>query len=202
MTYFSQLPAPNFFAASKVVADPRLVPNGRGVYFWSFNEKLGIAPDAKFEWGGRLLSYIGIAPSRATSASSLRSRLRAHLRGNASSSTLRLTLGCLLAESLSLTLSPTGATGRLTFGEGEGALSDWLAEHAHIAWAEHPEPWLVEPGLVAQAATPLNLDHNTQHEFAKQLSQLRAEQRAQARVVSTQQEVPADVPTSGPSALR
>lgn len=112
MTYFSQLPAANFFPASRVVADRKLGPNGRGVYCWSFNEKLGIAPDAKFEWGGRLISYIGIAPSRATSASSLRSRLRAHLQGNASSSTLRLTLGCLLAERLSLMLGPTGATGR------------------------------------------------------------------------------------------
>ena len=44
----------------------------------------------------------------------LRKRLRGHLRGNASGSTLRLTLGCLLADQLRLKLRPVGASKRLT----------------------------------------------------------------------------------------
>ena len=44
------------------------------------------------------------APSRQT----LRSRLRDHVAGNAFSSTLRLTLGCLLADRLGITLQQVG----------------------------------------------------------------------------------------------
>ena len=47
-------------------------------------------------------------------------------RGNAYGSTLRLTLGCLLADQLGIELRRVGSGTRLTFGDGEQALSEWM----------------------------------------------------------------------------
>src|SRR5207249_1234074 len=63
--------------------------------------------------------YVGISPARPVSAGgpvrqNLRRRLRAHLRGNASGSTVRLTLGCLLRAGLGLTLRRVGSGERMT----------------------------------------------------------------------------------------
>jgi hypothetical protein len=50
-------------------------------------------------------------------------------RGNAEGSTLRLTLGCLLADESPNQASPGGQRERLTFGVGEVLLSEWVAQN-------------------------------------------------------------------------
>lgn len=111
---------PDLFASSD------LPPRAAGVYAWYFDTPLPAVPvDGCLGHDGFTLLYVGIAPkppSRegAPSRATLRTRLRQHCRGTAEGSTLRLTLGCLLADELSLRLAAVGRSGRLTFGaDGE-----------------------------------------------------------------------------------
>jgi hypothetical protein len=57
-------------------------------------------------------------------------RIRYHYSGNAAGSTLRLNLGCLLAERLGIQLRRVGSGQRLTFAAGEARLSAWMADNA------------------------------------------------------------------------
>jgi hypothetical protein len=61
------------------------------------------------------------------------------MRGNASGSTLRLSLGCLLSTTLGIQLCP-GPHGRMTFSAGEAKLSAWLHENAAVTWVVCPAP--------------------------------------------------------------
>ena len=149
-----------------VLSRPCPVPAVPGLYVWYFTDLPNaplreVLPAAPFR-----LAYIGIAPGRAGSLATLRSRIRQHLRGNASTSTLRLTLGCLLGSALGLRLEPRGPTRRLTWGPaGELALSSWLDLNARVAWIAGAEPWVVEPEIVQGMEPPLNLHHNRGHPF-------------------------------------
>jgi hypothetical protein len=111
----------------------------------------------------------------------LRTRIRYHFRGNAYGSTLRLTLGSLLAEELAIELRLVGSGTRLTFSSGEAQLSDWMRRHARVCWIEHPEPWILEHALITELALPLNLDQNAHSPFRKTLSAIRGAQRSRAR---------------------
>jgi len=139
------------------------------------------------EVDGRRLLYVGISPkpppANGTPASrqQLRSRLHQHYRGNAAGSTLRLTLGCLLAPRLGLQLRRVGSGGRLTFAEGEQVLSGWMGSHTGVCWIAHSRPWELEQALVAQLDLPLNLHGNAQHPCYQQLRAVRAATRATAR---------------------
>ncbi len=122
------------------------------------------------------------SPSGAVSRATLRSRLRQHCRGTAEGSTLRLTWGCLLAESLQLRLCAVGRSGRLTFeADGEARLSAWIAAHARVSFAITPEPWENEYRLLSSTSLPLNLRDNEHHPFHNRLTALRADARQQAR---------------------
>jgi len=81
------------------------------VYGWYFSElPWPIDTSQCVTWDGGTLLYGGIAPKappangRPASQQSLRHRIRYHYTGNAAGSTLRLTLGCLLAERLGIQL--------------------------------------------------------------------------------------------------
>lgn len=87
----------------------------------------------------------GRAPSRQT----LRSRIRFHYRRSAYGSTLRLTLGCLLASQLGIRLQPVGSR-RLNFADGEQVLSEWMAQNAFVTWVAVDEPWGLKEELLAQ----------------------------------------------------
>jgi hypothetical protein len=51
---------------------------------------------------------------------------------NAEGSTLRLTLGCLLADELGIELRRVGSGKRFTFSTGEKRLSEWMEANARI----------------------------------------------------------------------
>jgi hypothetical protein len=111
-----------------------------------------------------------------------------HYTGNAAGSTLRLTLGCLLAGRLGIQLRRVGSGQRLTFAAGEAKLSAWMADNAFVTWVETERPWLAEQQLITSVNLPLNLDQNRQHDFHQQLTLVRADARMAARtlpVVST-----------------
>ncbi|MEB3205531.1 MAG: hypothetical protein VKP57_12630, partial [Candidatus Sericytochromatia bacterium] len=131
--------SPRLMARDELLARGAGVPDSPGLYAWYFRDLPSLVPlDRCVRHRGYALAYLGIAPSRASSSSTLRTRLRMHFRGNAGGSTLRLSLGCLLRDDLALSLLPTRSP---RFGSGERVLSAWMAEHARVAWVVHPEPW-------------------------------------------------------------
>lgn len=173
-----------------ILSRPCPVPVEPGVYAWYVRTlPPGVPSDGCHVFHGLTLLYIGIAPkptlggSSAPSQATLRSRLRMHVRGNASGSTLRLSLGCLLHEELGIELRRIGNGARLTFGDGEQRLSAWLATHALVAWCCTSAPHAVETALIHSLSLPLNLDQNDQHPFHATLTALRAAARARARAL-------------------
>jgi hypothetical protein len=180
----------HLWTREEVLARKSPVPAEAGVYAWYFSP-LAIAVDSSgcHEVDGRRLLYVGISPKpppangAPPSRQQLRSRLRQHYAGNAAGSTLRLTLGCLLAGELGLQLRRVGSGQRLTFADGERVLSAWMATHAAVCWITHPHPWELEHLLVARLDLPLNLHDNAQHPFYPHLRALRAAAKATARTL-------------------
>lgn len=120
----------------------------------------------------------GQPPSQRT----LRDRLRQHYALNAAGSTLRLTLGCLLAETLQIELRRVGSGKRMTFTRaGEQRLNEWMEENARVCWYACREPWIAEEEVIGLLDLPLNLAGNRAHAFHGDLSRLRASQKARAR---------------------
>jgi len=95
---------PTLNSRGEVLARPCPVPAMPGPYAWYLSRLPASVPTGDCKRAGEsALCYIGIAPKSGTnnaglpSRPPLRTRLRYHFRGNAYGSTLRLTLGCLLA---------------------------------------------------------------------------------------------------------
>jgi len=171
------------------VANVRSAPKARGIYGWWFPSGSLSVPERDYSSvEGFELLYVGIAPRKPTvdgreSASTLRPRLVKHATGDASRSTLRLTLGILLADRLDLVLSSNSS--RLNFGPtGETHLSTWLSEHARVSWVEHSQPWFIEDKMLEQSTLALNVDGREHDPFARELKQRRIDARRTARLES------------------
>jgi hypothetical protein len=139
---------------------------------------------------GLTLLYVGIAPKapprngRPASKTTLHQRISYHLTGNAEGSTLRLTLGCLLAERLGIQLRRIGSGKTKTFtNPGEQRLDAWMAGHARIVWMETAEPWVLEEELIGTLSLPLNLAGNRRHPFWKALGAIRSQAVMQAALL-------------------
>ena len=167
---------------SEVLARPTPVPKKPGFYAWYFDEVPAPIPltDCVVR-NSAILLYIGIAPKSSESKENLRTRLRYHMRGNAYDSTLRLSLGCLLAKRLGIELRRTGKNQRATFGPGEINLCDWLAQHAQVTWHPVSEPWRHEQHIIRSVSLPLNLEYNEGHPFYGVLSDLRSKAKKRAK---------------------
>jgi hypothetical protein len=178
------------WTADEVRGRPSPIPAQPGVYAWYFTLAPPGVPTADCQrWDGSTLLYVGISPKAPPrdggrpSRQNLRRRIRYHYRGNAAGSTLRLSLGCLLATELGIELRRVGSGERLTFAGGEQSLAQWMAANARVCWHVVPEPWLSESALVGQLSLPFNLDQNSAGPFRRELSALRAQCRAKARAV-------------------
>ena len=136
---------------------------------------------------GMLLLYVGISTRKPTkdgkaSSENLRKRVRKHFKTNASTSTLRMSLGCLLQKSLGITLRRIGRTERFMFlPQDEIKLSNWMGENAMVCWSEHAEPWKLEDEMIKNFSLPLNLLGNEQHPFYPKLSAIRKQAYQKAR---------------------
>ena len=163
------------------------VPSALGVYAWYFKETPPQVPiDNCTVNDGKYLLYIGISPSKPPrqgkpSSQNLSIRIKNHFRGNAEGSTLRLTLGCLLSDSLDIELRRVGSGKRMTFSEGEDKLSDWMNENAFVTWVIHDEPWRLEDYAIKKLSIPLNLRDNEKHPFHRTLSSIRRNKKRIAR---------------------
>jgi hypothetical protein len=177
------------FSRSEVLAKPYPIPDVPGVYGWFFGE----VPDKRIDASrcivrnGLTLLYVGIAPERRSSAArpssgNLRKRIRYHFTGNASGSTLRLTLGCLLSQKIGIELRRrSNSNSSLSFGSGEGVLDEWMATNASVAWIATPAPWLLEDETIKILNLPLNISRNDSNAFHPLLKHARAAARTRAR---------------------
>lgn len=182
------LAPPRLHSRVDVLTRPSPIPAAAGVYAWYFNE---IPPSVPIDGcrvvDGHTLLYVGISPKKPSadglraSRQTMRTRVSYHYRGNAYGSTLRLSLGSVLAAELAIQLRRVGSGTRLTFSTGEEALSDWMSRHARVCWLETAEPWVLEEELIHHLVLPLNLDQNTRSSFRKELSEARGLQRTRAR---------------------
>jgi GIY-YIG catalytic domain-containing protein len=178
------------WSRAEVLGRPSPVPAVAGTYAWYFKQlPTAIDTTSCISWAGLTLLYVGISP-RAPPASgvgasrqNLRRRLRQHYALNAYGSTLRLTLGCLLADQLGLVLRRVGSGTRLTFADGEARLSQWMADNAFVCWVAHERPWELEDALVKTLDLPLNLHGNDRHPFRAYLRGARAAARDYARAL-------------------
>jgi hypothetical protein len=168
------------YSAEDCLCRPSPTPPSPGVYAWYFDEvPPGVPVDGCHQALGHALLYVGIAPKETKghavkpSIRTLRQRMRDHFTGNAEGSTLRLTLGCLLAKTLNTQLRRVGSRKRHTFtNPGEIILDAWMTQHARVAWAAVEEPWLVEKRLLSIVQLPLNLMGNN-HPFVPTLKSIR-----------------------------
>ena len=185
----SLLSPPSVWSCTEILSKDCPVPRQPGVYAWFFKK---IPPQVPVD-GCRLLDnmtllYVGISPKEpprigsGPSKQTLRSRLQYHYRGNAEGSTLRLTLGCLLAERLGIQLRRVGSGKRMTFTiRGEEKLSAWMEVNAFVNWVVVDEPWKLEDHLIRTLSLPLNLQDNGKHPFYPVLTEIRRRAKERAR---------------------
>ncbi len=162
-------------------------PTSPGAYGWYFDALPPFVPlhdcHRLGEWR---LAYVGISPKAppengaAPSKQSLRQRIRNHFNGNAEGSTLRLSLGAILASELGIELRRVGSSGRRTFGPNEEVLSNWMATHARVVWLEHSTPWELETEVICRLSLPLNLAGNRDHPFHPRLTAIRRDAKEHA----------------------
>jgi GIY-YIG catalytic domain-containing protein len=188
VSVLQQLTRPSrLWSRAEVLIRPSPAPAEPGIYAWYFRELPGCVDAADcVRNGDSTLLYIGISPAappkngKAPSRRTLRSRIRSHFKADASRSTLRMTLGCLLARQLGIELR-VGRGDRINFVAGERAIDAWMDRCALVCWAECAEPWKVEEEAISSISLPLNLDQNSHHRFYAKLSRIRSEARQRAK---------------------
>lgn len=168
---------------AEVIGQSSAIPPVRGLYAWFFREVPRDVPvENCITIDGLTLLYVGISPSNPNSTQHLRKRIRHHFFGNAEGSTLRQTLGVLLAEKSGFPLRRVGSGRRMTFTHlGEQWLDDWMQENAFVACVPHPAPWEIEANIFQKLSLPLNIQDNRHHPYAPALSRYRSEAKALAR---------------------
>jgi hypothetical protein len=179
----------HLYSASEILSYPCPVPNSPGVYAWYFDAPLPLIDmTGCHRVDGRALLYVGISPKAPSlkgppSHSTLRKRIRTHYRGNAEGSTLRRTLGCLLASTLNIKLRRVGSGTRYTFiNRGEQVLDQWMDQHAFVTWVEAKVPWEIEKKLLSSGLNlPLNVDGNPSKDAVAVVCAARLEARRLAR---------------------
>ena len=184
----------HLYSRSEVLSKPSPVPTVSGIYAWYFCEMPGITPnEGCLVSGTKTLLYVGISPDKSVkpnSTQNLRKRITYHYRGNAEGSTLRRTLGALLAPRSGFPLRRVGSGKRMTLTHaGEKWLDSWMDQNAFVCWMRHPSPWDVEKELISDISLPLNIRGNELHPFITQLKALRKGAIRQARELPVADEI-------------
>src|SRR5215469_3107384 len=104
------------YSCEDVLSRSAPVPAEGGAYGWWFRQLPAlVVVDGCCQHEALRLAYVGISPNRPPgngrppSGQSLRDRVRYHYTGNAEGSTLRKTLGCVLADQLGIQLRRVGS---------------------------------------------------------------------------------------------
>jgi len=185
----------HLWSGEEVVNRIAPVPDEPGVYAWYFRDFPNLIPtEGCAQKEDVTLLYVGVAPKKPPtngkkpSSQTIRKRIRKHLTGDAEGSTLRLSIGSLLAAQLGIELRMTGRSGTTmgfvsdgTKSKGEKRLSDWMRLNAFVTWQVSEKPWLLEDQLIGRLNLPLNLSQNLSHSFHATLSQARARAKERAK---------------------
>jgi len=190
-TYDKLLKPDDLVPRIQLIGRSSIVPSSPGIYAWYFSNPPSDEIDLNscWKWQDKYLLYMGISPveppknGAAPSKNNLRKRIRSHMSGNASSSTLRMSVGCLISNELGIQLRRIGRTERLYFGQDELILSAWLEQNAFVTWIEITEPWILEQKIVPELYLPLNLRMNKEHPFYPTLYRCRKLAREEARML-------------------
>jgi hypothetical protein len=184
------------WSREEILNKPSPIPPENGIYAWYFkttpnigifekyfsieqdNKVLLLKDSHKFQ--NYQLLYIGISPKDNKSNNNIKNRLRGHMNGNSYGSTLRLSLGCLLADELNITLQKHGSS--LHFGKGEDKLSQWISENTVVTFQLCNEPWSVEDEAINKLMLPLNLKDNSSSCFKEPLEKIRKHAKSTARL--------------------
>ncbi len=159
------------YSRSEVLSKPCPVLERGGFCAFYFQD---IPPEVPVEGchvkDSKTLLYIGISGN-------LRTRVVSnHFRGNASISTLRLSMGLLLSLSLRRVKE------RIRFTrEDEEWLNDWMEDHAFVCWVEHNALGNIKGEILTELSPPLNIDYNKHHPFSMRLSRMREDAKNEAR---------------------
>ena len=174
------------YSRREILSTTPLPPSVPGVYAWFFKETPADVPinDCVTKSSTTLL-YVGISPDKIgkpNSRQNLRRRITTHFQGNAEGSTLRRSLGVLLAGESGYPLRRVGSGKRMTLTHsGEQWLDDWMTENAFVCWLEHQAPWEFEDELLGSLSLPLNIKGNRDHPFARVLTEARIQAIKSAR---------------------
>jgi hypothetical protein len=160
-----------------VLAKPCPVPAEPGIYAWFFKETSHSVPvDGCLKYKNLTLLYVGISPQKAStrkgkrSKQNLQRRIKTHFKGDASISTLHMSLGSLLVDRLGIVLRQVGKTKRFKFShKDEERLSGWMEKNAMVTWHVCTKPWIFEDQLIKEQSLPLNLQGNKEHPFHSSL---------------------------------
>ena len=174
------------YSRREILCTTSLPPSVPGVYAWFFKDIPGTVPaDDCVTKGPLTLLYVGISPDKIgkpNSRQNLRRRITTHFQGNAEGSTLRRSLGVLLAGESGYPLRRVGSGKRMTLTHsGEQWLDDWMTENAFVCWLEHQAPWEFEDELLGRLSLPLNIKGNRDHPFARALTEARIQAIKDAR---------------------
>ena len=161
--------------ALEAAREPSGIPTEPGFYAWWLIDRTAL-PDVPLDDPPPHLLYVGIAPSRASSRATVRSRvLGNHIGGNLAASTFRRSLAALLWRREGWTPYRT-ARGKLRFTREENAaLTAWQFENLLLSWAVTTEPWQIEQRVIADLKPPFNIDHNSAHPFCATMKAARAD---------------------------
>jgi hypothetical protein len=156
------------------------------VYAWFFKDIPGTVPAGDCVTKGPLtLLDVGISPDKIgkpNSLQNLRRRITTHFQGNAEGSTLRRSLGVLLAQTSGYPLRRVGSGKRMAFTHsGEQWLDEWMTKNAFVCWLEYQSPWEFEDELLGSLSLPLNIKGNRDHPFARVLTEARIQAIKDAR---------------------
>jgi hypothetical protein len=163
-----------------VLSNPCPVARAHGVYAFFFKEiPQGVPVDGCLTHEGLTLLYIGSSPDKKGSANAtqtIQQRVRYHFNGHADGSTLRRSLGILLARQSGFPLRKVGSGKKMTLTKkGEEWLDQWMQENAFVTWVEHDQPWDLENELFHAILLPLNIQGNKHSPFAAELTRIRTE---------------------------
>lgn len=175
------------FSRTEIMSRPTPVPAINGVYFWWFKEiPPGVPTEDCLTQDGYTLLYVGISPDKKgkpNSRANLKTRIKTHYSGNAEGSTLRRTLGVLLAMESNYPLRRVGSGKRTTFTHsGEQWLDQWMEKNAKVSWIADEEPWVLEEILISSLSLPLNIQGN-KHPFKPTLSAMRSKAMEEAKIM-------------------
>lgn len=163
--------------SSRLVVDAGLLPSEPGTYFVFFDsgqlllERSGYLEfdqSYPFNLDGFDLLYVG------ATADSLRLCAMQQVVGDSRSSSLRMTVGALVADDLNL--DPVGDDSRtyFNFGDGERRLTEWLCAYTRVAVHVTDQPFVVEKMLLRSLTVPFNISDRKRHPYSKYLTNLRA----------------------------